>query len=95
MENTLKTLMPSGFMIVTVNGEGVPYTITGEWMYEILANWYGDAEACPPNDAPVLLFAYDTKRVGVPHHYKIVSPTEYTDFESVMHWMQRHIAGRN
>lgn len=94
MIDILKTMSSDGFIIVALC-DGVPCTITGKWMSELLIDWCIHPEDYPSKDSKVLLFAYDRMRAGTPKtYYKVVNGTEYTDFESVMNWITRHIANR-
>ena len=78
-DTEMKTRPVRGFMIVTRNGSGEPYVIEGEYLHDLVDDWEASALVCPPNDERVLFFMFDGEAVN---------PYEYTDFESVIHWMK-------
>ena len=77
--SSLKSLRIPGLMIVTRNADGMPYAILGEYLHDVVEDWKGQADACPANDERILFFMYNGE---------VVNPYEYTDFESVIKWMQ-------
>lgn len=78
-DSSMKTRKIRGFMVVVKNVDGEPYIIDGEYLKDLVDDWEGDAISCPANDERVLFFMYN---------WEVVNPYEYTDFESVIHWMK-------
>lgn len=76
MEKQITTNFPgTGTFIVTENADGDIYTISAEYFQDLLADWNGDCDFVPANDARVFFAAWN----GEP-----LNPHSYHDFESLL-----------
>jgi len=83
MEKQIITHFPgTGTFIVTENAEGRIYTISAEYFHDILADWEGDCEFVPANDARVFFAAWNGKPLN---------PHRYHDFESLLMLLEKRL----
>lgn len=66
-------------VIVTENVDGKIYMIKAKYIMDVLDDWKGDCNIVPENDARVFLVVYNGKPVN---------PYNYTDFESVIRYLE-------
>ena len=65
-------------VIVTENIDGEMYIIKSKYILDILNDWKGKCEFVPANDARVFFASWNGKPI---------SPYEYKNFESLMHYL--------
>lgn len=75
-----KTMFFNGnTVIVTENADGEIYLIESKYIQDIVDDWMGDCNFVPSNDARVFFASWNNKPI---------SPYEYTDFESLIRYLQ-------
>lgn len=67
-------------VIVTENTAGEIYLLKAKYIQDILDDWNEKYEFVPSNDARVLFASWNRKPI---------SPYEYTDFESLIHYLRK------
>lgn len=67
-------------VIVTEDATGDKYLLKAEYIQDILDDWNGKCESVPSNDARVFFASWNGKPI---------SPYEYTDFESLIHYLRK------
>jgi len=66
-------------VIITENAYGEIYLIEARYIQDIVDDWMGDCNFVPSNDAKVFFASWNNEPIN---------PYEYTDFESLIRYLQ-------
>lgn len=69
-------------VIVTENTDGEIYLIESKYIQDIVDDWKGDCNFVPSNDAKVFFASWNNEPIN---------PYSYTDFESLIRYLQNLI----
>ena len=78
MKDTSILFLGDNLVIVTENVDGEMYVIKAKYIQDVIDDWNNDCIYIPANDAKVFFASYNRKPIN---------PYDYTDFESLMHYL--------